>query len=103
MSSKSKLEQSRNQWKEKAVERSNIINYLKKENSRIKTERDEYKKELKEAKKELKKESEKISAINDKESVVYIVLQLFLIARIGFRAISRVLEVIGIYSTYVDS
>lgn len=94
MSKKSKLEQSRNKWKAKAIERSNMECYLRKENNRIKKERDKYKKELKEAKEE---SSKKISVIADKESIVYIVLQLFLIARIGFRAISRVLEVMGSY------
>ena len=65
MSIKSKLNQSRNNWKDKAVSRANRINYLDKENIRIKSERDKYKKELKEARKELEKESsKKILTIN---------------------------------------
>jgi hypothetical protein len=98
MSIKSKLQQSRNKWKEKAVERANTERYLRKENSRIKKERDHYKKELNKAKQQIKKESCKnISPVHDKEELVYIALQLFLIARISFRAVSRVLQVLSGY------
>lgn len=98
MSAKSKLKQSRNKWKNAAVNRAKRERYLRKENNRIKKERDRYKKELKEAKKQLEKQSgKKISPTPSKEEVVYIALQLFLIAHISFRAVARVLEVIGAY------
>jgi hypothetical protein len=98
MSTKSKLQQSRNKWKEKAVERSDKERYLRKENNRIKKERDQYKKELNKIKKQIKKDSSKnISPVHDKEDLVYIALQLFLVARISFRAVSRVLDVLSGY------
>ena len=99
MSVKSKLKQSRNHWKRKARERSDRERYLRRENNRIKKERDRYKNELREAEKRLEKEScKKISpAAYGKEELVYVALQLFLIARISFRAVARVLEVIGGY------
>lgn len=93
-----KLEKSRTQWKEKALKRGNNECYLIKENKRIKEERDKYKKELKGLKKQQKAESlKKVSTIPDKEALVYITLQIFLIARISFQGVSRVLGVIGSY------
>jgi hypothetical protein len=98
MSLKSKLQQSRNQWKAKAVKRATTERYLRKENHRIKKERDHYKKELNQAKQQLKKESgQTLSPLHDKEALAYLVLQLFLVARISFRAVSRVLQVLSSY------
>jgi hypothetical protein len=98
MSTKSKLKQSRGNWKQKAIERGNTVRYQRKENFRIKKERDKYKKEAKEAKIRLEKELRKNSYhLSNKADVVSIALQLFLVARIGFRAVSRVLRVVGSY------
>jgi len=98
MSTRSKLKQSRGNWKQKAIERGTTARYQRKENFRIKKERDKYKKEAKEAKIRLEKELRKNSHhVSSKIDVVYIALQLFLVARIGFRAVSRVLKVLGSY------
>jgi hypothetical protein len=98
MSTKSKLKQSRGKWKQKAIKRGSTARYQSKENVRIKKERDKYKKEAKEAKIRLEKELQKNSHhVSNKVDVVYIALQLFLVARIGFRAVSRVLKVLGSY------
>lgn len=98
MSTNSKVKRSRDNWKEKAITRGDSLRYQRKENTRIKKERDQYKKEAQEAKIQLeKKHRENITQIGNKEEHVYIALQLFLVARIGFRAISRVFEVLGKY------
>ncbi len=97
MSATSRLRQSRRQWKEKAITRGNSERYQRKEILRIKKEREQYKKEARAAKNQLAKERQKKSlpAVRHKEDLVFIALQLFVVARIGFRAVSRVLEVLG--------
>ncbi len=98
MSMKSKLEQSRDKWKKKAVKRAKTEHYLRKENNRIKKERNQYKRELRGAKKQLQTESCKnILPIDSKKDVIFLALQLFLIAGISFRGVSKVLKVIGVY------
>jgi hypothetical protein len=98
MSTKSKLRLSRDKWKQKAIQRGSTARYQQKENFRIKKERDKYKKQAKEAKIRLEKELRKNSQhVRNKADIVYIALQLFLVARIGFRAVSRVLKVLGSY------
>ena len=97
MSSKYKLKQSRDGWKEKSIKRGNSERYQRKETIRARKERDKYKREAREAKMELEKElkKKKISPpIQNKEDLVFIALQLFLVARIGFRATSRVLGIL---------
>ena len=98
MSIKSKLKKSRKNWKEKAIIRGKNLLYQRKENHRIKKERDRYKKQAREAKKQLEKERlKKAPAVCNKEELVYIALSLFLVARIGFRAVSRVIAVLADY------
>lgn len=69
----------------------------RKELHRIKTERDKFKNEAKAAKAELKKHSAEAVAgcVKSKTDLVYLALMLFLFARIGFRAIARVLRVLS--------
>jgi uncharacterized protein YlxW (UPF0749 family) len=55
MSEKWKLTKSREEWKQKAIERGDEARELRKEIARIKAERDQFKKEVKEAKAKLKK------------------------------------------------
>jgi len=98
VSIKSKLKKSRNNWKEKAIIRGKDLRYQRKENHRIKKARDQYKKQALEAKKQLEKERlKKAHTVCDKEELVYISLSLFLVARIGFRAVSRVIGVLADY------
>ncbi len=96
MSSMSKLRKSRDKWSQKAVERGQKARYQRKENTRIKKERDIYKAQAREAMKLLKEERKKNSApINSKEELVYISLLLFIVARISFRAVTKVLTVLS--------
>lgn len=99
MSSQSKLKQSRARWKSKAGRRADENRYLRQELSRVKQERDRFKQEAKEAKKSLQAGGPQNNrpALSRKVDVVLIALQLFLMARIGFRAVSRVLGVLGPY------
>ena len=98
VSIKSKYKTSRDNWKEKAILRGKNWRYQRKENFRIKKERDRYKKELKEAKEQFEKERGKNAPVYcGKEKLVYLALSLFLVARIGFRAVSRVLAVLSDY------
>jgi hypothetical protein len=95
MSILSKLRRSRDNWKQKAKERAETIRYQRKENLRIKKEREHYKQLARELKDQLKKERKKNAPICNKEELVHISLNLFLTARISFRAVSRVLGVLG--------
>ena len=99
MSTKSKYKKSRDNWKEKAIERGKNVRYQRKENIRIKKERDRYKDEFRKLKKQLEKERQINTApqIHNKEELVYISLLLFFAARISFRAVSRVLGILAGY------
>ena len=99
MSKVSKIRKSRDTWKTKAVERGNELRYSRRELARVKKERDKLKKEAKEAQNEnkgLKKKQEQPVVCN-KEQVVFLAVILFVKAHIGFRAVSRVLDVLGKY------
>lgn len=95
MSLISKIKKSRDNWKQKAKERAESLRYQLKENFRIKKEREHYKKLAREANDQLKKERQKNVPACNKEELVHISLNLFLTARISFRAVSRVLGVLG--------
>ncbi len=95
MSKISKLNNSRNTWKAKAIDRANNLRYQKAQNSRIKQEREKYKSQVRELKRDLEKERKKNSyPVCHKEELIYISLNLFLVGHIGFRAISRLLEIL---------
>ena len=97
MSTYKKMKKRRDNWKGTAVNRGKEVRYQKKEIKRIKKERDQYKKAWRETKKELEelKRRNKTLSVCDKTTVVFLSLQLFVVARIGFRAISRVLAVMA--------
>jgi len=99
MSKLSKVKRSREQWKKKASERADEVRYIKKELDRIKKERDLYKKQAQEAEKKLKEKEQCAIAqvINDKKDLVYLCILLFRVARISFRAVSRVVKVLVPY------
>ncbi len=81
MSASSTMKRSRNKWRGTAGERAGKIRYLRKENRRVKKERDKYKRDAGKAKAELEKERRKNNAIiHNREELVYISLQLFLVA-----------------------
>ncbi len=95
MSKVSKLNKSRNSWKKKSIERGCNERASNKKLKRIKRERNEYKKQLRETLALLKSERKKSTLKLSKPDLVHISLQLFLSARISFRAVSRVLGVMA--------
>lgn len=97
MSQLSKIKRGRRQWKNKAGQRADENRYLRKELSRVKKERDFSRKELKDARarvKQLEAQNQQL-AVQSKVDIIFLALQLFLIAHIGFRAVSRVLGILA--------
>jgi hypothetical protein len=97
MSAAYKVNQSRQRWKHKAKSRADDNRYLRKELERLKREREAYKKRAKQAEAQLgaQRPASPIAAIARKVDLVYATLELFVRARIGFRAVSRVLGVLA--------
>jgi hypothetical protein len=97
MSQLSKVRQSRSQWKHKATQRANANRYLRKQLARIKHERDRTTETLKATQarlRQLESQSQALAVLH-KVDLVFFALQLFLVARIGFRAVSRVLSLLA--------
>ena len=88
---------SRDMWKRKAIERADHEHYLARELRRVKQERDGYKKSAKMLAVEVDRLQKQvnISTIENKVDLIFVSLRLFLVARIGFRAVSRVLSVLS--------
>jgi len=97
MSQLAKVKHSRNQWKRKATERGDQDRYLRKQLARVKSERDQATKALKEAQARLRQLESHTQAVAvlPKVDVVWLSLRLFLEARIGFRAVCRVLTLLA--------
>lgn len=97
MSQLSKVRHSRTQWKYKATQRANQNRYQRKQLARVTHERDRTAKALKEVQARLRQfESQRQGLIiRPKVDVVLLALQLFFVARIGFRAVSRVLSLLA--------
>jgi hypothetical protein len=98
MSQLSKMKHSRDQWKHKAKQRGERERYQRKQNARLTAERDRATKALTETQARLRQLEPQLHrlATRPKVDVVYLALQLFLIARIGFRAVSRVLALLAL-------
>ena len=97
MSQLSKMQHSRNQWKHKATQRADQNRYQRKQLARVKHERDRTANALKAAQarlRQLESQSQGLVA-RPKVDVVLLALQLFFVARIGFRAVSRVLSLLA--------
>src|SRR5438093_6639466 len=97
MSQLSKVTHSRNQWKHKAKQRGDRDRYQRKQIARISAERDRVTKALKEAQARLRHLEAQLHGLVPlpKGDLIYLALQLFLVARIGFRAVSRVLSLLA--------
>ena len=95
MSQQSKVNASRGKWRSKASQRADEIRYLRKQLARTKAERDHYHNALKENKKLLLQQTDQHSGVTclPKVDLVFLAITLFTATRIGFRAISRVLNV----------
>ncbi|MCP4343189.1 MAG: hypothetical protein GY799_31030, partial [Desulfobulbaceae bacterium] len=97
MSTYNKMKKRRDSWKAKTAEAKASLRSKKKENRRIKIERNKYKQQLRQANLEIKqlKQHKTGLPVSNKSSLVFLALQLFLIARISFRATARVLSVLA--------
>ena len=98
MSQLSKVRHSRTQWKHKATQRADEKRYWRKQLARVKHERDRTTTALKETQarlRHLEAQSQRL-AVHQKVDLVFLALQLFLVARIGFRAVSRVLSLLAV-------
>ncbi len=97
MSTYAKMKKRRDNWRRKTGEANAKVHYQTRETERVKRERDQYKQDLRETRKELEelKRQKATQPIGDKTGLVFLALQLFMVARIGFRAVSRVLAVLA--------
>jgi hypothetical protein len=98
MSQVSKMKHSRDQWKAKAKQRGRAERYERREKMRIKTERDQLTQALKTSEARIRELEAWLGGLvtRPKVDVVHIALQLFLEARISFRAVSRVLALLAL-------
>jgi len=97
MGTASKIKISREKWRQKSIDRGAQVRYLRKENNRIRCQRDSYKKDVQQLNQRLIKDqkTKAVSPIGNKTTLIYVALQLFLVARISFRGVSRVLSVLS--------
>ena len=88
---------SRNPWKHKATQRGDRDRDQRKQIARITAERDRAIAALKEAQAPLRQFETPNQALvaRPQGALVFLALQLFLVARIGFRAVSRVLSLLA--------
>jgi len=98
MSQFSKMKHSRNQWKEKTKKCSQGERYQRREKGRIKAQRDQLTHDLKASQARVRELEARLNglAIRPKGEVIHLALQLFLEARISFRAVSRVLALLAL-------
>ena len=94
MSQWSKVRQCRNQWKHQATQRAVHDRYLRTQLRRVKTERDRATKALTEAQARRRHHEAQSQgrAVQHKVDMVCLALQWVFVARIGLRAVSRVLS-----------
>jgi len=92
------MKHSRDQWKHKAKQRGERERYQRKQHARIRAERDRATQALKETQARLHQlEAQQHGlATRPKVDVVSLALRLFLEARLGFRAVSRVLTLLAL-------
>jgi hypothetical protein len=97
MSQFSKMKHSRDQWKEKAKQHGKGERYERREKARIKAERDQLTRTLKASQTRARELEAQLDgrATRPQVDVVHFALQLFLEARISFRAVSRVLALLA--------
>jgi hypothetical protein len=96
MSQLSNIKRSRDQWKEKAKERGDPNRYPRKQLARRRAERDPATEALKLAQSRLDQlEQGRQGLLAPQVDLVWMALQLVLVARIGFRAPSRVLRLLA--------
>src|SRR2546428_12989643 len=98
MSQVSKVRQSRPQWHHKATQRADQNRYWRKQLARVKQQRDRTTTALQEAQARLRQLEAQSQgrAVQPKVDLVFFALQLFFVARIGLRAVSRVLSLLAL-------
>jgi hypothetical protein len=98
MSQCSKMKHSREQWKPKARQRGKGERYQRRENARLRAEREQVTQTLKATQVHLRELAARLHGLATrlKVDVVHLALQLFLVARISFRAVSRVLTLLAL-------
>lgn len=98
MSQLSTLHHSRNQWKHKATQRGERERYQRKQSVRFKAERDRVTTALKATQTRLRQVEAQLHGLATvpKVEVVHVALQRFCVARIGFRAVARVLTLLAV-------
>src|SRR5712692_7823913 len=98
MSQFSQMKHSRDQWKHKAKQRGEQERYQRKQNARLKAQYNRTTQALKETQAHLRQLEAQLHGLVTvpKVDVVHVALQLFLEARIGFRAVSRVLTLLAL-------
>lgn len=98
MSQLSKMHHSRDQWKHKAKQRGQGERYERREKARIKAERDQTIQALRASEARVRELEARLNglATRPKVDVVHVALQLFLEARISFRAVARVLALLAL-------
>jgi len=96
MSQLSKMRHSRDQWKSKAIGRGEGQRYQRKEHTRLRARYDQIAQTLSAAEARMRQLEAQLQglATRPKVEVVHLALQLFLEARISFRAVSRVLALL---------
>ncbi len=92
------MKHSRDQWKHKAKQRGEQERYQRKQNARLKAQYNRTTQALKETQAHLRQLEAQLHGLVTvpKVDVVHVALQLFLEARIGFRAVSRVLTLLAL-------
>jgi hypothetical protein len=98
MSQLSKMRHSRDQWKDKAKQRGQGERYERREKARIKAQRDQLTQALQASEARVRELEARLEGLvtRPKVDVVHIALQLFLEARISFRAVARVLALLAL-------
>ena len=98
MSPLSNMHHSRDQWKHKAKQRGKGERYERREKARLKAERDQITQALKASEARVRELETRLHglATRPKVDVVHVALQLFLEARISFRAVARVLALLAL-------
>lgn len=93
----SQLKCSRRGWKKKSIANGDGKRYWQRQSKRLAGERDRYKDVANAAQRELAeyKKQNRGAMVHERVELVFLALQLFLVAKIGFRAAARVLQIIS--------
>lgn len=99
MSQLSKMKHSRDQWKHKATRRGERERYQRKQHTRLEAKYNQTANALTATQAQLRQLEAQLHGLLSvpKVEVVHLALQLFCVARVGFRAVSRVLTLLAVH------